>query len=131
MRIERGVSLREFNTFGLPAQADRLVRGLELERRDDLVEVRLHPQDRDVLLRAPVLDDGGVRVRLRPVEPNDELGADLEALGQEVRGGHERPVSDVERGAARRELARLGVGERDDADRLLIRGDVLDEHGAG
>ena len=52
MLIERGVSLREFNTFGLPAQAERLVRvGTEADVR----AVVDHPE----LGRAPKFILGG------------------------------------------------------------------------
>jgi UDP-N-acetylmuramate dehydrogenase len=52
MLIERGVSLREFNTFGLPAQAERLVR---VRSEADVRAVVDHPE----LGRAPKFILGG------------------------------------------------------------------------
>ena len=52
MLIERGVSLRGFNTFGLPAQAERLVR---VGREADVRAVVDHPE----LGRAPKFILGG------------------------------------------------------------------------
>jgi UDP-N-acetylmuramate dehydrogenase len=52
MRIERGASLRQFNTFGLPAQAERLVR---VRSEADVRAVVDHPE----LGRAPKFILGG------------------------------------------------------------------------
>src|SRR6185295_11681888 len=98
-------------------------RGFDFEGGDDLVDLGFDAEDGDVVLRAAMLDDGGMRVGLRPVEPDDELRADLELLRQQVRRRDEDAVTDVERGTAGDELPRLRVGKGDDADRLLIRDD--------